>query len=117
MKTETKSQPEWYSAKTIFKHSVVDGGAQKSVFEERVVLLKATDFREAIEKAEAEAAAYCSASVSAIDLGYVDVYLLSEDAVGEGTEVYSLMRDSKLTDSEYLNQFHDTGNERKGRIQ
>lgn len=42
----------------------------------------------------------------------MSVYYLPEDTVGEGTEIYSLMRDSDLSDTEYLARFHDEGYER-----
>lgn len=108
---------DWYSAKTVFKHSVVEDGAQKPVFEDRVVLLKAGNFEEAVTKAEKEALDYCKANESVVYLGYVDVYLLSEELIGERTEIYSLMRDSTLKDTEYLKHFHDTGTERIGRLE
>lgn len=34
------------------------------------------------------------------------------NALGDGVEVFSLIRDSDLGVDDYLNRFHDTGNER-----
>lgn len=103
----------WYSAKTIYRHRLVQDGATKTVFEERVVLFHAANFDEAIAKAEAKANAYFADVEIAVYLGFVDVYYLPEETVGEGTEIYSLMRDSDLSDSEYLTHFHDDGHERR----
>lgn len=103
----------WYSAKTVYRHRLVQDGVTKTVFEERVVLFHASNFDEAIAKAEAEANAYCSDVEIAVYLGLIDVYYLPEEAVGEGTEIYSLMRDSDLSDSEYVAHFHDGGYERR----
>lgn len=102
----------WYSAKTIYRHRLVQDGVTKTVFEERVVLFHAANFDEAIAKAEAEANDYCSAVEIAVYLGFVSVYYLPEEAVGDGTEIYSSMRDSDLSDKEYLARFHDDGHER-----
>ena len=102
----------WYSAKTVYRHRLVQDGVTKTVFEERVVLFRAANFEEAITKAEAEANDYCSTVEIAVYLGFVSVYYLPEETVEEGTEIYSLMRDSDLSDTEYLTRFHDEGHER-----
>lgn len=106
------SAPEWFSAKTIYKHNRVENGTPKVVFEERVVLFQAASFDEAIAQAETEAQEYCGKSGETIYLGFVDVYHLFDISVGHRTEVYSLMRESALPDKDYLNTFYDTGHER-----
>ncbi len=102
----------WYSAKTVYRHRLVQDGVPKTVFEERVVLFHAANFADAIAKAETEANKYCSAVENVVYLDLVSIYYLPEDTVGEGTEIYSLMRDSDLLDTEYLARFHDDGFER-----
>ena len=102
----------WYSAKSVYRHQLVQDGVTKTVFEERVVLFHAANFDEAIAKAETEANRYCSDVENVVYLGFVSVYYLPEDTVDEGTEIYSLMRDSDLSDTEYLTRFHDEGHER-----
>lgn len=102
----------WYSAKSVYRHRLVQDDEPKTVFEERVVLFHAATFDEAIAKAETEANDYCSGSESVVYLGFVNVYCLPEETVGEGTEIYSLMRDSNLSNKEYLSRFHDDGHER-----
>ncbi len=106
------SNPEWYAAKTIYKHHRVEDGTPKTVFEERVVLLQAADFDTAVAKAEAEGAEYCRANGDTVYLGFVDVFHLFDETVGHGTEVYSLMRESELSDKDYLDHFYDDGKER-----
>jgi len=107
------SNPEWYAAKTIYKSRIVEDGKTKTVFEERVVLFRATDCDDAIAKAEAEAEEYCRVISGTEYLGFVDVYTVGVDAIGHGTEVYSLMRDSDLSNKEYLDHFYDDGKERR----
>src|SRR5213596_1895328 len=76
------SKQDWFSAKTIFKHHRVEDGKTKTVFEERVVLLRATGFDDAIAKAEAEAAVYCGTGGDKVYLGFVDVFHLFDEKVG-----------------------------------
>lgn len=111
------NNPEWYAAKTIYKTRTVEVGKPKTVFEERVVLFRATDFDDTIAKAEAEAAEYCRASSDTEYLGVVDVYHVGDDAIGHGTEVYSLMRDSDLSDKDYVDHFYDDGTERSQTVE
>jgi hypothetical protein len=106
------SNPEWYAAKTVCKHHRVENGTAKTFFEERVVLLQSADFDDAIVKGEAEAQEYCRGIRDVSYTGYINVYRLFGDTVGHGTEVYSLLRESGLSDSEYLDHFYDDGNER-----
>lgn len=102
----------WYSAKTVYRHQLVQGGKTKAVFEERVVLFHAANFEDAIAKAETEAKAYCSDVENVVYLGFVSVYYLPEETVEDGTEIYSSMRDSDLSEKEYLARFHNDGHER-----
>jgi hypothetical protein len=100
------SNSEWYAAKTIYQHH------RLTVFEERVVLLQAADFDDALAKAEAEAAEYCITCGDTVYLGFVSVFHLFDETIGHGTEVYSLMRESELSAEDYLDHFYDDGKER-----
>ncbi len=102
----------WYSAKTVYRHRLVQEGVTKKVFEERVVLFHAANFEDAIAKAEIEAKRYCSAVENVVSLDFASVYYFPEETVGNGSEIYSLMRDSNLSDMEYLSRFHEDGHER-----
>jgi hypothetical protein len=69
--------------------------------------LQASDFDDAIAKAETEAAEYCSTNRDTVYLDFVDVFHLFDETIGHGTEIYSLMRESKLSDQDYLDRFYD----------
>jgi hypothetical protein len=106
------SNPEWYAAKTIYKHHCIEDGTPKTLFEERIVLLQASDFEDAISKAETEAAEYCSTNRDIVYLDFVDVFHLFDETIGHGTEIYSLIRESQLSGKDYLDRFYDDGKER-----
>lgn len=102
---------EWYSAKSVYKHVLHEGETFKTMFEERVVLFQATDFDDAIVQAESEAEKYCRECGSECRyLGYINMYQLPEDSVGHRTEVFSVMRESELSDESFLDLFY--GDER-----
>src|SRR4029077_13341833 len=107
------SAEPWYAAKCIFRHSGLQPARKGFLYEERILLVRASDFREAQAKAEAEARRYAANGIEY--LGFIDVYHLPAQAVGDGVEVYSLMRTSKLEPTKYLNHFHDTGAENSKR--
>jgi hypothetical protein len=110
------SNLKWYGAKTIYKSYFLDDDTLKTIFEERVVLLRATDFDHAIAQAETEAAEYCRCLDDTEYLGYVNVYQIADATVGQGTEVYSLMRESDLSEENYLDHFYDDGKERAQKV-
>jgi hypothetical protein len=41
------------------------------------------------------------------------VFHLFDETIGHGTEIYSLMRESQLSDKDYLDRFYDDGKERR----
>jgi hypothetical protein len=108
------SNDPWYSAKCIFFHKGLRDESDVPVYEERIVLLKADSFDQAIEQAEEDAVQYASDVEDCEYCGFVDVYHLYDEAVGHGTEIYSLMRSSSLSIEDYLSTFYDTGAERSG---
>ena len=83
---------------------------EREIFEERITIWQASSHEEAIGKAEVEARAYAE-GVGA-STGFAQSYELTESP-GDGVEVFSLMRESRLAPSDYLNQFFDTGLERQ----
>jgi hypothetical protein len=95
------------------KHHCIEDGTPKTLFEERIVLLQASNFDDAIAKAETEAAEYCSTNHDTVYLDFVDVFHLFDETIGHGTEIYSLMRESQLSDKDYLDRFYDDGKERR----
>ena len=104
----------WYSAKCIFYHQGLKDESGNPIYEERIVLLRADSFEQAIELAEEDAEQYAADLEDCIYSGFVDVYHLYDGEVGHGSEVYSLMRSSSLGIEDYLSTFYDTGAERSG---
>jgi hypothetical protein len=84
-----------------------------SLYEERVVVIEAPGEDEALSLAEAEAEAYCEGLTNCRSTGFYQSYAMNDGAVGSGVEVFSLIRESQLTPTEYLDRFFDTGDERE----
>lgn len=100
----------WYGARTIYEF-VDKAGPDSHIYEERVTLIKAISFEEAIEKAELEASEYASEESGTKYLGFVSLFKISDEKVTENTEVFSLLRKSELNPKEYIDRFFDTGHE------
>jgi hypothetical protein len=103
----------WYGVRCLFRHELSDG----PTFEERITLWQANSFEEAIAKAEAEADEF-AAIVDGERVDLAQAYLIDRvdgnETLGEGAEVFSLMRDSVLPSDAYVDRFFDTGDERQG---
>src|SRR5262245_33956163 len=99
------SNKSWYAAKCIFLHAETKRGPRQ-MYEERIVLLKARSFDEAIDRAEKEAEEYCRDLDGCTYAGYVDAFLLYDERIGDGTEIFSSMCSSDLKPKEYLNQYY-----------
>lgn len=103
------SEKSWYGVKLIYQLT----GFAESAFEERVVIVRASQFDEAIARAEAMSFDYESTEV--VYLGYAMACHIADESgpsLGEGAEVFSLIRTSNLSPERYLDHFHDTGAER-----
>jgi hypothetical protein len=103
----TLMEKQWFSVRAVFRHL----GEQSYSFEERIVLVKAETLDAALEVGERNALAYAEASGSEY-LEYVDAFQIGSATPEDGSEVYSIMRDSSLEPSVYLDTFFDTGAER-----
>ncbi len=104
----------WYSVKCIFEHDGLTQGAEATVYEERVVILRATGLDDAIEQGEAEAQEY-AASIgddSICYAGFISAYSTGEDELTDKMEVYSLMRETTLPREMFLTRYYDDGTER-----
>jgi hypothetical protein len=73
---------------------------------------RAESFAEAIRKAEFEAADYAETN-DLIYLGLAQGFWVFGDRISEGSEVFSLVRQSDLGVDEYLETFYDSGSERQ----
>lgn len=100
----------WYGARTLYD-SYPDKQSETKIYEERIVVLQATSFDEAIQRAEKEAKTYANEAQMKY-LGFVNVYQIADESIENGSEVYSLMRESKLTPSKYIDTFYETGSEK-----
>jgi hypothetical protein len=103
----------WYSARCVFRDLEPGTATKRQLYEERIVLIKAASFAEAMHLAEVEARDYASA----VDMEFVDfveVFHLFERKLRDGTEVFSLIRESDLPPQAYVEQFFDTGFEYRG---
>ena len=97
---------EWYSVRSIVRSQTVEDGSPRTVFEERVVLVKAASFDEAIAKGEAEAKEYCAICHRSRVLDYLVAYYIGDEEELRRGEVWSSMRDSELSDGDFLTHFY-----------
>jgi hypothetical protein len=105
------SDEPWYGAKCIFLHTRIDS-CPGQVYEERLILVRAESPDDAISRAEVLAKEYANDLEGCSYTGFIDVFHIYDENMGDGTEVYSIMRTSDLGKDEYLNRFYDTGTER-----
>jgi hypothetical protein len=99
-------EPEWFAVRCLFHDN------SRRVYEERVTLWRAADFDQAIGLAEDEAREYAGDIEETKYIGLAQAYHLSDEPM-HGAEVFSLMRQSPLAPSDYINRFFDTGTERQ----
>ena len=104
----------WFGIRTIYRSQQSDTEFTYS-YEERVVVFSAYSIEAAIELAERESQDYIDGT-DEIALDFLDVFEIYDGQISNGTEVFSLIRDSNLESDEYLSTFFDTGNERRGTL-
>ena len=102
---------QWYSVRCVFVHAIPKGRDKKYLYEERITVWKTSSIKKALELADMEAVEYC-ADGGCRYLKFAQAYHLYADRIGNGVEVFSLMRDSFLPYGKYLNKHFDTGWER-----
>ena len=103
-----KNPEPWYSAKCVFLHSTRER-RPKRCYEERITLIRASSFKEALRKGEAEARRYAKSLKGTRYLGFISVYNLFDSKVGDGTEIYSLMHTTPLSSKAYLRRYYQGG--------
>ncbi|MGH9093133.1 MAG: hypothetical protein ACRDZR_17410 [Acidimicrobiales bacterium] len=101
-----EGEPGWFGVRCIFRWS----GAP--TYEERITLWQADSLDHAIARAEDDAAAYAERLGSEY-LEIAQAYWIGPERPEQGSEVFSLMRDSDLEPDDYLDAFYDTGRERQ----
>jgi hypothetical protein len=92
----------WYSVRCLFEIS-------SRTYEERICLWQARSLDHAVSLSEREAREYAS-NLELKYLGLAQAYEMPEPP-GHGLEAFSLIRESELPPSEYLDKFFDTGTE------
>ena len=107
-----KNKEPWYGIKCVFRHADMKTElAGASLFEERIVLVTADNEDEAIAAAEVDARSYAE-DTGCEYLEFASCFHSFDEKIVHLSEVYSIMRESTLDPSEYLNHFYDTGKER-----
>lgn len=106
----------WYAVRCVFRttRGMPQGEELQpgmTSYEERITLWLAKSFEDSIVLAEADAWQYAE-DVECEYMGFAQAYQLSDEP-GHGAEVFSLIRESRLSPSRYLDHFFDTGRERQ----
>lgn len=106
----------WFAVRCLVRFETGAGTDDGPLYEERITLWRATSFEEAVGRAESEVREY-AADVEGEYAGLAQAFHLSAgDEVTDGTEVFSLMRNSELAPDEYIDRFFETGREREGHV-
>lgn len=93
----------YYAARCVLLHG-------EGTYEERITLWQAKDEQDAIRLAESDAKDYAEA-LDLVDLGVVQLFSMHDQLSDQGCEVFSLLRDSTLEPTEYVERFFATGAE------
>jgi Domain of unknown function (DUF4288) len=91
----------WYSAQCVFLHADKEHGPMQ-MYEERIILLRANNVEAAIKQAENEAKKYSRDLDGCEYLGYVNIFELYDQELGDGAEIFSIIQKSDLKPREYL---------------
>ena len=96
----------WFGVRCLFQWP------QQGCYEERITIWQASSFEDAIRKAEFEATEYADTH-ALLYLGLAQGFWMVGEDVTEGSEVFSLLRQSDLGVDAYLEEYFDTGTERQ----
>jgi len=100
---------EWYGAKALFVHDDISTQDGKPCYEERVVILLAEGEDQAISLAEDEANEYVKNLDETRFLGFISVFHTFIEELGNGSEVYSIMRSIDMEEEEFVDHYFDDG--------
>jgi hypothetical protein len=101
----------WFAVRCMFQFPRVPKQRKKRLYEERITLWQAADIDEAIALAEQEAGSY-AADCGCVYLKVAQAFALFDPVIGNGTEIFSLFRESNKKSDAYLDRFFVTGFER-----
>jgi hypothetical protein len=102
-------QEPWYGVRLVYRLT----GSAEPAYEERILIVRAVDSDDAIARAEQISRdAYESETTIYSDYAMAfNIFDENGDSLGDGVEVFSLIRKSRLDVGDYLDRFHDTGAE------
>jgi hypothetical protein len=103
-----------YSVRSVIRWAPRQDQSKKFIYEERITAWNAESLHAAIELAESEAKEYAE-DIGSEALDLFQGYWLDDEIglIPQGTEIFSLLRESDLDDDAYLDAFFDTGSERQ----
>ena len=100
------NEQPWYGVRSLFYDK------EQNTYEERTILVRAESDNDAIKTAEADAKAYAK-DIGISYTGYSDSFHLFDKEINNLSEVFSIMRTTNLSQKEYINQYLDSGTERR----
>ncbi|WP_017460602.1 hypothetical protein [Dyella ginsengisoli] len=101
-----------YSVRCLFLWERRPDQLLEHLYEERITVWQAQSIDQAILFAEKEAKTYVADSDMQF-LGLSQGFALFESIAASGVEVFSLLRESSLAPTEYIDAFFETGHERQ----
>lgn len=103
-----------YTVRMVIRWAPRSDQKKKFLYEERITIWNSESLEAAIDEAEKEVRDYADDGAEPLD--FFQGYWMPEeiDLIQQGTEVFSLLRDSDLEPLDYLDTFFDTGAEREG---
>jgi hypothetical protein len=106
---DQEQDDRWYAVRSLFRFASEEGDS----YEERITLWVAASFDAALEKAGTEAREYAEFAGAAYLGDFGQAYHLADAPPRDGSEVFSLIRDSALPPKAYVDRFFSTGQERQ----
>ena len=102
--------PEQYSyaVRSVYREDRTEDGKPLRMFKERIVLVRAETFEEALAKGQAEAEGYVASSQHAVLLDHTVAYNIhGDDHLQDQDEVWSCIRGLDLSDEAFLRRIYD----------
>jgi Domain of unknown function (DUF4288) len=99
----------WYCVRGLFHWRFKESG-NTALFEERAILIKATTFDDALDKAEKEAVEYCTIDPSSNffieSMNKFSAHEILEQELENGVELFSKRIDLQITPDQYFTRYH-----------
>jgi hypothetical protein len=99
-------EQQWYSVRSVFRSDRVVDGRPERLFEERVVVFRASNSEEALSKGTAEAQRHSATETHPTMLDHIVAFALWEEELCEGEEVWSCLRQSGDSDKQFLDRVY-----------